>query len=348
MMKDILDNLMIEKITRNFLQAPHKRNKIHEADAELVDLKKESTEYLAITTDALVEEVDSGLYDDPFLIGWMLAMVNFSDLAAVGAEPLGLLLSLSFPSTQDESFTAKLTEGISAACQRLNTFVLGGDTNQGKELFLSGCALGRVPKESTMTRVGAQPGDRLFLTGPAGLGNIFAFLKLTGKTNHMKKSFYQPVARIEEGKIIKEFASCCMDTSDGIIHTMDTLMRLNRCGFVLYNDWDRIVHPIALDVCRTQNIPPWLVLAGVHGEFELFFSVGPDDVKKLHDEAALAGWNPVLIGEVTSGRGVRIKTPDRFIPLDTAQIRNLSHTAGSEPERYIKELFDIARTAGIW
>jgi thiamine-monophosphate kinase len=347
MMKDILENLMIEKITRNFLQAPHKRNKIHEADAELVDLGEGSSEYLAITTDALVEEVESGLYDDPFLIGWMLAMVNFSDLAAVGAEPLGLLLSMSFPSVQDESFTARLTEGISAAFQRLNTFVLGGDSNQGKELFLSGCALGRVPKESTMTRKGTQPGDKLFLTGPAGLGNIFAFLRLTGKDSRLNESFYQPVARIEEGKVIKEFASCCMDTSDGVIHTLDTLMRLNRCGFVLYNDWDRIVHPIALDVCKTQNIAPWLVLAAVHGEFELLFSVGSDDVKKLNDEAVHTGWTPVLIGEVATGRGIRIKTPDRFIPLDTAMIRNLSHAAGSEPERYIKELFDIARTAGI-
>jgi thiamine-monophosphate kinase len=229
----------------------------------------------------------------------------------------------------------------------LNTFVLGGDTNQGKELFLSGCALGRVPKESTVTRKGAQPGDKLFLTGPAGIGNVFAFLRFTGKNNQLKKSFYQPVARIEEGKGIKEFVSCCMDTSDGIIHTMDTLMRLNRCGFILYSDWDRIVHPVALDVCRAQNIPPWLVLAGVHGEFELLFSAGADTVQKLHDEAAQAGWNPVLIGEVTSGKGIRIKAPDRSIPLDTAQIRNFSYAAGSEPEQYIKKLFDIARTVGI-
>jgi len=347
MMKDILENLMIEKIARNFLQAPHKRNKIHEADAELIELKKENENYLAVTTDALVEEVESGLYDDPFLIGWMLAMANFSDLAAVGAEPLGLLLSLSFPHAQEESFTAKLIEGISSACQRLNTFVLGGDTNQGNKLFLSGCALGLVSKESIMTRIGAKPGDKLYLTGPAGLGNIFAFLKLSGKDKHLKKSLYQPVARTEEGKVIREFARCCMDTSDGVIHTADTLMRLNRCGFVIYDDWDRILHPMAWQVCRAQNIPPWLVLAAVHGEFELCFSVSPDDENNLLGKAATAGWNLVLIGEVVTGTGISIKTPDRLIPLDTAQIRNLSHNAGSEPERYIKELLVIARKAGI-
>lgn len=347
MMKDILENVMIDKVVRNFLQSPQKRNKIHEADAELIDTGNGSDRYLAVTTDALVEEVETRLYDDPFLIGWMLAMANFSDLAAVGAEPLGLLLSLSFPSSQDERFIAKLTEGISAACQRLNTFVLGGDTNQGRELFLSGCAVGLVPKESAVSRMGARPEDKLYLTGPAGLGNIYAFLKLSGKDKLLKGSFYQPVARTEEAKIVREFAGCCMDTSDGVIHTLDTLMRLNRCGFVISSDWDRILHPIAQQVCRDQTIPPWLVLAAVHGEFELCLTINPRNESAFLRAAANAGWNPVLIGEVTTGMSVSIKTPDRIVPIDTGQIRNLSSTMGSEPERYVKELFDVARKAGI-
>lgn len=347
MMKDVLENLMIEKIAQNFIRAPHQRNKTHEADAELLDIGEKDDKYMAVTTDALVEEVESELYDDPFLIGWMLVMANFSDLAAVGAEPLGLLVTLSFPTTQDESFIAKLIEGISAACQRLNTFVLGGDTNQGQKLFLSGCAVGLVPKKSTMTRIGAKPKDKLYLTGPAGLGNIFAFLKLFGKDNRLRKSFYQPVARTDEAVIVREFASCCMDTSDGVLHTLDSLMRLNRCGFVLSSDWDRILHPVARNVCRAQRIPPWLILAAVHGEFELCFSVKEKEEKNFLEESAKTGWKPVLIGEVTAEIGIRIKTPDRFIPIDTARIRNLAHTFGSDPERYIKELFSIARKAGI-
>lgn len=347
MMKNILENVMIEKIAQNFIHAPHQRNRIHEADAELIDLGEKSDMYLAITTDALVEEVESELYDDPFLIGWMLAMANFSDLAAVGAVPLGLLVTLSFPSSQDESFIAKLSEGISAACQRLNTFVLGGDTNQGKKLFLSGCAVGLVPKKSTVTRIGTKPKDKLFLTGPAGLGNIFAFLKLRGKDKRLGESFYQPVARTDEAMVVRRYATCCMDTSDGVFHTLDSLMRLNRCGFVLFSDWEKILHPIAQQVCTAQRIPPWLVLAAVHGEFELCFTVIPQEEKKFLEESAMTGWKPVLVGEVTAESGIRIQTPDRIIPVDTARVRNLSHTYGSDPERYIKELFMIARKAGI-
>ena len=347
MMEDILENLMIEKIAKNFLKAPHRLNEIHETDAELIDMGAGSDNYLAITTDALVEEISSGLYDDPYLIGWMLAMVNFSDLAAVGAESLGLLISISYPPVLKEAFMTKLAEGISDACQRLNSFVLGGDTNQGKELFLSGCAVGLVPKKSIIKRVGAKPGDKLYLTHPAGLGSIFALLQLTKQDLKLPKLFYQPLARIEEGKIIRKYASCCMDTSDGVIHTVDTLMRLNHCQFVLEGNWEQILHPIALKVCRAQNLPPWLTLAAVHGEFELCFTLSQDNEKSFLQEAVKAGWTPILLGEVLKGEGVKIRSGGRSIPVDTASIRNFSEIAGSDPKSYINKLLEIARKVEI-
>ena len=347
MIENILENLMIERITKNFLKAPHKLNKIHEADAELIDMGGGSENYLAITTDALVEEISSGLYDDPYLEGWMLAMVNFSDLAAVGAEALGLLISVSYPSTLNEVFMAKLTEGISDACQRLNTFVLGGDTNQGKELFLSGSAVGLVPKKSTITRIGAKPGDKLYLTGPAGLGNIFAFLRLSKQDLKLPELFYQPVAKMKEGKIVRRFAGCCMDTSDGVMHTVDTLMRLNHHQFVLNDNWDQVLHPIAFEVCRAQNLPPWLVLAAVHGEFELCFTISPHNEKNFLQEASKTGWTPILIGEIIEGEGVSIRTEKRLIPINTSLIRNLSEMAGSDPKSYIYKLLEIAQKVEI-
>jgi thiamine-monophosphate kinase len=347
MMEKILENLRIEKIARSFLKAPYKLNGIHEADAELIDLGKGHDKYLALTTDALVEEVANGLYDDPYLLGWMLAMSNFSDLAAVGAEPLGLLISISYPSTQNEAFMTRLAKGISDACQELKTFVLGGDTNEGKELLFSGCAVGLVPKKSVITRMGAQPKDRLYLSGPAGLGSIFAFLKLSSQDFPFLDGFYQPKARIEEGKIIREYASSCMDTSDGVIHTVDTLMRLNCCRFILGDDWDRILHPIAWQLCQTKNLPPWLALAAVHGEFELCFTIRPQNEEEFLGEAKKIGWIPIPIGEAIDGLGVSIRTSEGLVPIDTALIRNISETAGSDPNVYLKKLTEIALKAAI-
>lgn len=347
MREEILENRRIDKIAKTFISSPHKVGKIHEADAEIMDWDKQSPNYLALTTDALVEEVSSGLYDDPYLIGWMLAMVNFSDLAAVGAEPLGLLLSIAYSPKENDDFLDNMARGIADACQRSGTFVLGGDTNLSETLFLYGCAAGLVPKSSIITRKGAKPGDRLYITQRAGLGNIYAFLKLAGQAKDRTRDFYQPIARLKEGKIIRKFANCCMDTSDGVIHTVDTLMRQNHSQFVIHDDWERILHPIALEVCGAQNLPPWLALTGVHGEFELCFTLSPQKQDAFLREAAHIGWQPILIGEICDGKGVSIRTADKTVTLDTAEIRNLSDQAGSDPLSYIKSLMEWASNSGI-
>lgn len=347
MMDQIFENREIHKIAGNFLKAPHKVGKIHEADAEIIELGGKSENYLAITTDALIEEVASGLYDDPRFIGWMLAMINFSDLAAVGADPLGLLLSISYSPNGNAKFIAQLARGISDACRELNTFVLGGDTNQGQDLLLSGCAVGLVPKRHRMTRMGAKVNDRLYITHPAGLGNIFAFLKLSRMSFLCPGSFYRPVARLKEGTVIRNYASCCMDSSDGVLHTVDTLMRLNRLQFILYDDWNRILHPLANRITRLKKIPPWLVLAGIHGEYELVFTISSYKEKEFLAAAKRIGWNPLLIGEVTEGIGVGVRKSEGIFPLDTAAIRNLSMHAGSDPQAYVKELVQMAEASGI-
>jgi len=342
MMKEIIENVKIEKMARNFIKSPQKMGELHEADAEILEWGEEGSSYLAVTTDALVEEITSGLYDDPYFIGWMLAMVNFSDLAAVGAEPVGLLFTIACSSTEDDEFLDKLTKGISDACKRLNTYVLGGDTNHGKILFLSGCAVGIVPRKRVLTRKGARPGDRLYMTRPAGLGNVFAFAKLSNQDLDLITSMYQPVARTKEAKIIRKFANCCMDTSDGVIHTLDTLMRINQSQFVLHDEWERILHPVAHQLVISQGLPPWLVLAGVHGEFELCFAISLQEEESFLMEAASIGWAPVLIGEIREGSGVSIRKRNELIPLDSAGIRNISEEAGSNPLSYISKLIEIA------
>jgi thiamine-monophosphate kinase len=347
MRTEILENRMIERIAGQFLPAPHRMHKIHEADAELIDMGEKYDKYLAITTDALVEEIASGLYEDPYFIGWMLATVNFSDLAAVGADPLGLLVSINYPSTESDIFIEKLAEGISDACRELDTFVLGGDTNRGKDSLLSGCAVGLVSKNSTITRIGARPGDRCYLSAPAGTGSIYAFLRLSGKGSQLPESFYRPVARLKEGRIVRKYASCCMDTSDGVVHTLDTLMRLNQCRFILDDHWEKILNSTVLRICQAQNLPPWITLAGVHGEFELCFTVNTDSERDFLREASAIGWTPLCMGEVCEGEGVAIRAGQQLIPIDTGSIRNLSDRAGSDYEAYIHHLLDIARSVGI-
>jgi len=347
MMDQILENRRIAAVAGRFLRPPHRVNGLHESDAELITLDPGFDRVLAITTDALSEEISSGLYAEPYRAGWMLAMANFSDLAAVGADPLGLVVTMTCPPSHGEGLLEGLADGISAACRTIGTYVLGGDTNQGERTFLSGCAVGLVPKAAVLTRKGILPGDKVYLSGEAGLGGVFALLRLMEPAVPIPLSFYVPVARIREGMSLRGRASACMDTSDGVLHTLDTLMRLNGVRFILDSDWSRILHPEALKVCQARGIPPWLSLASVHGEFELCFTVAPDREEALLAAAREAGWSPIQIGEAVFGTGVGIRTGDKVVDLDTARIRNIADSAASDPRRYVAELMTLAREAGI-
>ncbi len=346
-MNEILETVRIDRIARKFLSPPHRINGIHEADAEIVGLGGEGPFDLAITADAVSEEVESGLYADPRLAGWMLAMSNFSDLAAVGADPLGLMMIVSCPEKAEESFLDSLAEGVASACRSLGTYVLGGDTNRSDRLQLAGCAVGLVPRSVRLTRVGAEPGDRIYLTGPAGLGNVFAFLSLQNLPGIRLDELYRPVARITDGIFLRGWATSAMDTSDGLVHTLDTLMRLNKCRMIVETEWRRIIHSEALRVSGLCGFPPWLSLAAVHGEFELCFTVRKEREKLFLERAADAGLSPVAVGEVAAGTGVFFRKDGKLVPLDTARVRNMSETAGLNPRAYLRDLLDMAAEVNL-
>ena len=103
----ILENRMVEKLARAFRRSPAQLNCMNESDAEIISLGSGDLK-LAITTDSVVEEIASGLYNDAYMIGWMAATVNFSDLAAVGASPLGLLIAETLFSGLPESFVLEM------------------------------------------------------------------------------------------------------------------------------------------------------------------------------------------------------------------------------------------------
>jgi len=81
-LNSILENKVINKLIESFERSPMQWNKPHESDAEIIQLNDNTK--LATTTDSISEEISTGLYNDPYLIGWMIVTVNMSDLAAVG------------------------------------------------------------------------------------------------------------------------------------------------------------------------------------------------------------------------------------------------------------------------
>ena len=242
-LKDIIENKIINDLTKSFHRSPKQLNKVHETDAEIIRLENSPND-LAITIDTISEEIKTGLYSDPYQIGWMSVMVNMSDLTAVGASPIGIVISQILPKEIAEDYLIQIQNGINDACKKCGTFVLGGDTNFGDELIISGCAIGTIEKEKYLKRVGCKIGDKIYASGKVGTGNAFAAQKLLFnnqmdsrirgndklENTELKIEFF-PEAKLEWKNILLKYSSSCIDTSDGVLSSLDQIMRLNNIGF---------------------------------------------------------------------------------------------------------------------
>ncbi|MGZ8700905.1 MAG: thiamine-phosphate kinase [Gaiellaceae bacterium] len=170
------------------------------------------------TQDALVEDVHFRLdwisWRD---LGWRAAAVNLSDLAASGADPEGLLVTLGAPPETDVRNVLELYEGIAET----KVAVLGGDTTQADRLLLSVAAIGRSPR--VPGRAGARPGDQVVVTGPLGAAGA-AF---------RRESFLRPPLRLTEGKELAAHAHAMLDISDGLAVDAGHLARRSGCRIVI-------------------------------------------------------------------------------------------------------------------
>ncbi len=346
-MDKIFENAMINVWVERFLRSKKQFNKPHETDAELLEIPELKDSYLAVTIDTVAEEIMTGLYQETYTMGWIAVMASISDLAAVGADPLGIVISVSVPPEADQSFAASIAGSVEEACRALDIHVLGGDTNSSPLTSITCCALGLVSKDKVITRVGCKPDERIYMTGGAGIGNALGLARLTKLPKDLfPETYYRPRARIKEGKIIRQHASCCMDTSDGLLTTLDQLMRLNGLGFFVNCDWEKILIPQVYDLCKKTGTPPWFMLAGPHGEFELVFTCDPESIEKI--KSACKNVEILNIGKVQKAPTLSLALPSgSSINIDMAPVRNLLQTVGGNLEQYAREFIALGRKMGI-
>jgi len=350
-LKDIIENKIINDLTKSFNRSPKQLNEIHETDAEIIELENSPYDF-AITIDTISEEIKTGLYSDPYQIGWMSVMVNMSDLAAVGASPLGIVISQIFPKNISEEKIKIIQDGINDACKKVGTFVLGGDTNFGDELIISGCAIGTVEKGKYLKRVGCKAGDKIYVTGMVGNGNAFAVQKLffnnqpdsrlRGNDNFSSREIeYYPSAKLEWKNILMKYSSSCIDTSDGVLSSLDQLMRLNNIGFRLRNVWNESLEPSSKHLFAKHNLPLWLLIAGEHGEFELLFSIPQENETEFLNEADRLNHNPVYLAEAKSEQNIKMELYEKEQIIDSEKIRNLGFEKDFTPFKYLQMLMQI-------
>ncbi len=138
-------------------RSPRQLNRLQESDAEFSLCPK----LRSGVDDRRIAEESRAIVLGPWLAGWMAVMANFSDLAAVGADPLGILLAETIPPLFPPEARMKLQQGIREACVACASYVLGGDTNAGEALQITGTAVGCITDGRPLTRIGIHPGDLL-------------------------------------------------------------------------------------------------------------------------------------------------------------------------------------------
>ncbi len=338
MMDDIFENAIVASLASSLPRNPDQFNALHESDSEIIRVAGGPGRYLAVTTDSIVEEIEQRIYVDPYQIGWMTVMANLSDLAAVGARPLGLLLSETIPHDATTGYLISLQEGIRDACRIEETAILGGDTNRSDRLHMSATAIGMIEADRPVTRIGCAAGDILYCTGTLGSGNAFAADCLLGPKT---KGTFLPAAKVREGIALAPLSSACMDTSDGFFATLDQLGRLNNVGFQLDDTWEELLDTTAVSTADAMGLHPWMLLAGPHGEYQLVVSVRPQEQESVESLRFDDGTGLVRVGTIVETPGIALGKWWRLNECDLARVRNYNIPGAAGVREYIRFLFDL-------
>ena len=186
-------------------------------------LKPKEGELIAITSDMLVSGRHFFADADPFRLGKKSLAVNLSDLAAMGASPLGFTLSLALPN-MDDAWIKAFARGLFAEAERFNCPLIGGDTCAGP-LTINITALGSVPSNHSMRRSGAQNHDDIWVSGTVGdarlalahARNEWGLHLNADQLRSINQRLHEPIPRIELGIALRGIASAGIDISDGLL-----------------------------------------------------------------------------------------------------------------------------------
>jgi thiamine-monophosphate kinase len=189
-------------------------------------------ETLVLTHDMMAEGTHFRPDADMADVAWKLVATNLSDLAAKGAEPVGVLLGHTLG--RDD---ARFIKGLHEALEAFSTPLLGGDTIAAASPRALGLtAIGRATHAPVPSRGGAVAGDGVWLTGPVGR----AMLGFEGAADH-REAFDRPTPRLAEGRALASQVTAMMDVSDGLL--LDAFRMAEASGVTIALDREAI--PVA-------------------------------------------------------------------------------------------------------
>lgn len=260
---------------------------------------------LVVTTDTMVESVHFFPDCDAESLGHKLLAVNLSDLASMGARPFAVSLALTMPNINPD-WLQDFASGFFQLAERFSVDLIGGDTTSGP-LTLTVQALGLVPRGLALRRSSAKPGHLIYLTGyigSAGLGlKAEQGYQKTQVTEALFK-LHRPEPRVEIGLSILDYASACIDVSDGLVADLGHILESSQVGACL--DWEKI--PLSEEVkAYIDQTGDWTMPLTTGDDYELCFSVEPGQQQALESILMTQGLGFTHIGNIETRPGLRLK-----------------------------------------
>jgi thiamine-monophosphate kinase len=287
-------------------------------DAALLDVP--AGQQLVMTKDMLVAGVHFFADDAPDIIARKLLRVNLSDLAAMGAVPLGYLLGFGIIRDTDEAWIKGFTAGLARDQQAFNITLLGGDSVAAPhDMTFSLTAFGTVPSGQALTRSGAQAGDTLYVTGTIGdaaLGLAALQGELEEAGAELIGRYHLPQPRLAIGARVRGVAHAALDVSDGLLADLGHMAQAS--GLAMHIEASRVPLSAAARGAVEKDAR-WLETAITGGDdYELVFAAPPEAEADIKNIASETGGNITPIGYCAKGEGVEITGPDGRA-LDFAQ-----------------------------
>ncbi len=319
--------LFLKKLPKN----EHHCNKFFESDAEIIIYNGKK---LLFTTDEFSQE-DLFRDHDPYVLGWNVVVCTISDILASGGQPKFYAQTVQIAKHWNKNYIEEFARGISEAMIKSHVTFIGGDLGSGTNWHYTGICIGEA--KNAITRKGASPGDTIFITGEVGAGNLEAALSLysenksiTELSTGLSGTFK---LRLNESALIKDFASSCIDTSDGVLSGINTLADINKVGYRMTNI--PYIHEGKL-VCTLISKPTTLLFMGECGEYELLFTV-PEEKKNIFLNLVDEYNYPIHeIGLITKAKERTLEEDRKLIHF---QDFNISARSFENVKDYLNELF---------
>ena len=257
---------------------------------------------LISTTDMLIHSRHFPKNMSYFNMGFKAVTVNVSDLAAMGAEPLGFLLAIALPKDLELDSFKQILDGVLEACRYYQIPLIGGDTNEASEIIITGTALGLTDKplmKDTYSR-----GDLIAITGDIGYAALG--FNLETYDNIYTKKALKPEARIKEGLVLREFATSATDITDGLASELHTIKK-DGSGFMIYEDSLNVSDEFK-SFANELNLDYLDLIFNIGEDFELLFTISKENLKKLPIDC-------IVIGEVNDSDVIELTLENGFVEI---------------------------------